>query len=236
MSRRAGAGPPSSRRLGAASLALALACSFGCASTLAFATTADAASTASAPDPKPPPPKPDPKPKPPAPPPPPPPPPAPPPPAPPAATTVARAPAPPPPPPPAPASSATRKSSAVVRQPSSARTTSKPKTNRVPHPAPRTTAGSKRPSKLETAPPLVQLPPAVAVGSEDDPAIGGPLLAFIPLLVIGLLLVGLTAVPPTRIPWPVISQPLYLHRPNLAAIGFGAIALALLVLNAAVLL
>ena len=107
--------------------------------------------------------------------------------------------------------------------------------NRVRRAAPRTTAGSKRPS-LETAAPLVQVPPAVAVGSEDDPAIGGPLLAFVPLLLIGLLLVGLTAVPPTRIPWPVISQPLYLHRPNLAAIGFGAIALALLVLNAAVLL
>jgi hypothetical protein len=108
--------------------------------------------------------------------------------------------------------------------------------NRVRRAEPRTTAASKRPSKLETAPPLVQLPPAVAVDSEDDSAIGGPLLAFVPLLLIGLLLVGLTAVPPTRIPWPVISQPLYLHRPNLAAIGFGAIALALLVLNAAVLL
>ena len=108
--------------------------------------------------------------------------------------------------------------------------------NRVRRAAPPTTAASKRPSKLETAPPLVQLPPAVAVDSEDDSAIGGPLLAFVPLLLIGLLLVGLTAVPPSRIPWTVISQPLYLHRPNLAAIGFGAIALALLVLNAAVLL
>ena len=107
--------------------------------------------------------------------------------------------------------------------------------NRVRRAAPRTTAGSKQPSKPETAPPLAQTAPALAVGSEDDSAIG-PLLAFVPLLLIGLLLVGLTAVPPTRIPWPVISQPLYLHRPNLAAIGFGAIALALLVLNAAVLL
>ena len=108
--------------------------------------------------------------------------------------------------------------------------------NRVRRAAPRTTAGSKQPSKPETAPPLAQTAPALAVGSEDDSAIGGPLLAFVPLLLLGLLLVGLTAVPPTRIPWPVISQPLYLHRPNLAAIGFGAIALALLVLNAAVLL
>ena len=86
------------------------------------------------------------------------------------------------------------------------------------------------------ASPLEQTAVSAAVRSGDDSAIGTPLLAFVPLLVLGLLLVGLTAVPPTRIPWPAIAEPLYLHRPNLAAIGFGAIALALLVLNAAVLL
>jgi len=84
--------------------------------------------------------------------------------------------------------------------------------------------------------PLEQTAAAVGVGSEEDSQIGGTLLAFVPLLVLGLLLVGITALPPARIPWPVIAEPLYLHRPNLAAIGFGAIALAFLVLNAAVLL
>ena len=89
---------------------------------------------------------------------------------------------------------------------------------------------------METAAPLTQTAAVAAVGSHEDSLIGGPTLTFVPLLVIGLLLVGLTAVPPARIPWPVLAEPLYLHRPNLAAIGFGAIALALLVLNAAVLL
>ena len=88
---------------------------------------------------------------------------------------------------------------------------------------------------METAAPLTQAAVA-AVASDEDSLIGGPTLTFVPLLVIGLLLVGLTAVPPARIPWPVLAEPLYLHRPNLAAIGFGAIALAFLVLNAAVLL
>jgi hypothetical protein len=89
---------------------------------------------------------------------------------------------------------------------------------------------------VKTATPLTQAAAVAAVGSDEDSLIGGPTLTFVPLLVIGLLLVGLTAVPPARIPWPVLAEPLYLHRPNLAAIGFGAIALAFLVLNAAVLL
>lgn len=89
---------------------------------------------------------------------------------------------------------------------------------------------------MKTAAPLAQAAAVAPVGSDEDSLIGGPMLTFVPLLVFGLLLIGLTAVPPTRIPWPAIAEPLYLHRPNLAAIGFGAIALAFLVLNAAVLL
>ena len=89
---------------------------------------------------------------------------------------------------------------------------------------------------MKTAAPLTQTAAVAAVGSEDDSPIGGPMLAFVPLFLLGLLLIGLTAVPPARIPWPAIAEPLYLHRPNLAAIGFGAIALAFLALNAAVLL
>src|SRR5215204_5920367 len=162
MSRRAGAGPPSSRRLGAATLALALACSFGLASALAFATTAVAASTASAPDPKPPPPpNPDPKPKPPAPPPPPPPPPAPAP-----VTTVAPTPA---PPPPAPAASGTKKTPAIVRRPRRTRTKSGAKTTRPDHSPRRATAASKRRQAqrtVKTADPLIQAAAVAAVGSD----------------------------------------------------------------------
>jgi len=62
------------------------------------------------------------------------------------------------------------------------------------------------------------------------------MLVFIPLLALGLLLLATSKVSPERVPWPAISEPLYLHRANLAAIGIGAIALAVLCLNIVVLL
>ncbi len=72
--------------------------------------------------------------------------------------------------------------------------------------------------------------------SETDSPVSGPLLAFAPLFALGLLLLAASAVSPARVPWQVISEPLYLHRANLAAIGIGTIALALLCLNIVVLL
>ncbi len=72
--------------------------------------------------------------------------------------------------------------------------------------------------------------------SETDSRVSGPLLAFVPLFSLGLLLLAASAISPWRVPWPVISEPLYLHRANLASIGIGTIALALLCLNIVVLL
>ena len=72
--------------------------------------------------------------------------------------------------------------------------------------------------------------------SETDSRVSGPLLAFLPLFCLGLLLLAASAISPWRVPWPAISEPLYLHRANLASIGIGTIALALLCLSIAVLL
>lgn len=71
--------------------------------------------------------------------------------------------------------------------------------------------------------------------SQNDP-LSGVLVVFVPLFTLGLLLAAASAVSPARIPWPVLSRPLYLHRTDLAVIGIGTIALALLCLNIAVLL
>jgi hypothetical protein len=49
-----------------------------------------------------------------------------------------------------------------------------------------------------------------------------------------LLLLGASVVSFRRIRWPPLAQSLYAHRSDVAAIGFGAIALALLLLNATV--
>jgi hypothetical protein len=61
-------------------------------------------------------------------------------------------------------------------------------------------------------------------------------LIVVPLFMLGLLLLGASAVPPRRVRWTAIAHPLNLHRSDLAAIGLGTIALALLWLNIAVLL
>ena len=72
--------------------------------------------------------------------------------------------------------------------------------------------------------------------AQTGSAVSGVLLAFVPLFALGLLLLGASTISPSRVPWPVIAEPLYLHRANLAAIGIGTLALALLCLNIAVLL
>lgn len=79
------------------------------------------------------------------------------------------------------------------------------------------------------APPVRFLTP-----SESAPAIAIP--AILPLLGLGVfLLLGASVASTRRVPWPEVAEPLYAHRHNLATVGCGAIALALLWLNAAVL-
>ena len=77
------------------------------------------------------------------------------------------------------------------------------------------------------------LPAPVLARSEPQLSLAVPV--FLPLFGLGvLLLLGASAISVRRIPWPAIAQPLYARRSDVAAIGFGAIALALLLLNAAV--
>jgi hypothetical protein len=44
---------------------------------------------------------------------------------------------------------------------------------------------------------------------------------------LGFLILGLSAVPPMRVPWPVIAQPLFIHRFDLMLIGVGTIAVGI---------
>lgn len=58
----------------------------------------------------------------------------------------------------------------------------------------------------------------------------------LPLVGLGLLLLaGAFAVSTRRVPWPELAEPLYAHRVDLAVIGVGAIAVALVCLNVTVL-
>jgi hypothetical protein len=54
------------------------------------------------------------------------------------------------------------------------------------------------------------------------------------LVGLGLLLIGASVVSTRRVPWPALAEPLYAHRVDLAVIGVGAIAVALLCLNVTV--
>jgi len=76
---------------------------------------------------------------------------------------------------------------------------------------------------------------ASELSDSQNPA-SGALLVFGALVAVGMLLLGTAAVSPARVPWPVVSEPLYAYRSNLAAIGLGTIMLALLLLNVTVLL
>jgi outer membrane biosynthesis protein TonB len=257
MRRGAGAARRAHAQMGLATLAFLGLCALGFASSVALAgqaspqqvttgeaTTATTATTtapstaatttAPVPDPKPPPPpKPDPKPR--------------------KATRVT----PPPPPPPAPSPQAEAPQPAQPAQPTAVAP--------PPPPAPSPPALRTR-QKTTTVAPAVTRPPgrtrlrsttraqaasrersrfaddagALAAPapqlSETDSRVSGPLLAFVPLFCLGLLLLAASAISPWRVPWPAISEPLYLHRANLASIGIGTIALALLCLSIAVLL
>ncbi len=79
--------------------------------------------------------------------------------------------------------------------------------------------------------------PPVALGAASKPV---PLIAvptILPLLLgIGIvLLLGASVASRRLVPWPEVAEPLYARRHDLVAVGFGAIVLALLGLNAAVL-
>ncbi|HEU6445064.1 MAG TPA: hypothetical protein VFL61_08415 [Gaiellaceae bacterium] len=64
----------------------------------------------------------------------------------------------------------------------------------------------------------------------------GVVVVFAAFLLLGALMLGASAVPPRHVPWPVLAEPLFVHRSNLAALGIGTVALAFLCLNIAVLL
>jgi hypothetical protein len=81
--------------------------------------------------------------------------------------------------------------------------------------------------------------PAPIATTESTPTVSmgsGVIVVFTAFLLLGALLLGASAVPPRRVPWPVLAEPLFVHRSNLATLGIGTIALALLCLNIAVLL
>jgi outer membrane biosynthesis protein TonB len=77
---------------------------------------------------------------------------------------------------------------------------------------------------------------ALTLPTGSAPAGAGTVLVFAALVGFGLLLLGTSAVPPRRVPWPVIAEPLILHRSRLAVSGIATIAIALMFLNVAVLL
>ena len=82
---------------------------------------------------------------------------------------------------------------------------------------------------LNAAPPLV-LP------RTEPPLSAVALPVAVPLVGVGLmLLLGASLVSARRVPWPAVADRVYTRRRDLAAVGFGAIALALLWLNVTVL-
>src|SRR5262245_26573728 len=247
MRRRAGAAPPRSRLIGiATTLGFLMVCALGLGSSVALATVGSArvaVTTGPAPNPKPPSHAPDPKPR---------------------QTTARPQPPPPPPasspppssaqsptqPPPAPETTATTTSSPPTRTP--ARTTvsaAARRPNRVRPISP--PKALRRAARVRAAQAERHVQPSrtneafgagasaateVTVAEQDKPVGAGVMVIFGALIALGFLVVGVSAVPPRRVPWPVVSEPLVAHRSQLATLGIGTIALALLCLNVAVLL
>lgn len=220
------------------------------AETTAITTTSQStASTATQPDPKPPPPppppKPDPKPKKPTritpPPPPPPPPPAPQPTAPQETTPTAAAPPPPPAGPPS-SETTTPVAAAVTRPPRRTRARPSPRAQKASRRAPRAKVapreGRRSSADIEAEWTLDRTAAPAAMVSEaaTDSPVSGAFVVLIPLFALGLLLLAASAFSPAIVAWQAITEPLYRHRADLAAIGIGTIALALLCLNIAILL
>jgi hypothetical protein len=72
--------------------------------------------------------------------------------------------------------------------------------------------------------------------ARSEPSIPIAVPSVLPLLGLGLLLLLGASVASARwVPWPELAEPLYAHRHDIAIAGCGAIAIALLWLNAAVL-
>lgn len=72
--------------------------------------------------------------------------------------------------------------------------------------------------------------------ARSEPSIPIAIPSVLPLLGLGLLLLLGASVASARwVPWPELAEPLYAHRHDIAIAGCGAIAIALLWLNAAVL-
>jgi hypothetical protein len=70
----------------------------------------------------------------------------------------------------------------------------------------------------------------------DPPLSAAALPVAVPLVGLGLiLLLAASLVSARRLPWPAVADRVYARRLDLAAFGFGAIALALLWLNVTVL-
>ncbi|HET8861669.1 MAG TPA: hypothetical protein VFM94_00275 [Solirubrobacterales bacterium] len=82
---------------------------------------------------------------------------------------------------------------------------------------------------LDAAPPPV-------FPRREPPLSAAALPVAVPLVGLGLmLLLGASLVSSRRVPWPGVAERVYARRLDLAAFGFGAIALALLWLNVTVL-
>jgi hypothetical protein len=72
--------------------------------------------------------------------------------------------------------------------------------------------------------------------ARSEPSLPIAIPAILPLLGLGLvLLLGASVASARWVPWPEVAEPLYARRHDIALAGCGAIALALLWLNAAVL-
>jgi hypothetical protein len=231
-------------RLAAVLLFAACTFAFGSAEALATSPANGARATAPIPDPKPPP-KPDPKPPPPPPAPVPlPPPPPPPPPAPKARVKPPKkavAPTPPPRPPAARPKAVPHKAPASrrIKRPVAKQVKPRPKaqpTPKKPRHVQRRKAQVRKAIRSAPAAPVRETLGANAYPApaftRRDPSLSRALPVFVPLIGLGLLLLaGASALSARRIPLPARAKPLYARRVDLAAFGFGAIALALLWLN-----
>jgi hypothetical protein len=107
------------------------------------------------------------------------------------------------------------------------RKTSRPVRSRTPAVRKRSrtspTARTRATLDLNAAPTLVI--------AESESPVSSAVLVVLPLVGLGLLLIGASVVSTRRVPWPALAEPLYAHRLDLAVIGVGAIAVALLCLN-----
>lgn len=84
--------------------------------------------------------------------------------------------------------------------------------------------------------PDLELASATPFIARPEPSIPIAIPAILPLLGLGLfLLLGASVASARWVPWPEVAEPLYARRHDIAVAGCGAIVLALLVLNAAVL-